>query len=161
MSVYLDPELKAYYMADFNYLLQEEKDLYWQLDAGIKACLIAINQNPGLQTLYSKLFQADKDGFIDPISYLRLAFVPDLEKPVQQICIELIHALDGRDAQVNVSPEDGLENRIYKADSPMGCKNNPDYFRVKHFYIELRSEQEELHRRFWQMLEEKLLALTP
>ncbi len=160
MSIYLNPELKAYYMADFDYLLNSVEDDFWKIDSGLTELLVRINQNEGLQTLYSKKIQDVKTDFLNPISYLRLAFVPDLEKPVQQICIELIQALDGREAQVNVSPEDGLENRIYKADSPMGCKNNPDYFKVKHFYIELRSEQEELHHRFWQMLEEKLLALT-
>ncbi|TNE78775.1 MAG: hypothetical protein EP332_13450 [Bacteroidetes bacterium] len=161
MSLYLSPELKAYYMADFDYLLKEERDLYWQLDAGIQEVLVAINENPGLQSLYSKLFQADKDGFIEPISYLRLAFIPELEKKVQNVYIELIQALDGREAQVTISLEDGMENRIFKADSPMGCKNNPEYFRIKHFYIELRSDQEEWHRQFWDLLDEKLAALMP
>ena len=45
-------------------------------------------------------------------------------------------------------------NPNYRSDdtSGLGCRNNPDYFKVMHFYISLNSDDTDHHDFFWKKL---------
>ena len=47
-----------------------------------------------------------------------------------------------------------IGNPNYRSDdtSGLGCRNNPDYFKVMHFYISLNSDDTDHHDFFWKKL---------
>jgi len=156
--MYLTSELKAYYQADFQAVLNFEGTDYWKLDTGLASSLTSINSQQGIQTLYSRFHS--KIGIEESISYLRLAYHQDWKSAVQQICIQLIQELDGREAEVIVEESVPMPNKVFEGEeAPIGCLNNPDYFAVAHYYIAIRSDRLEYHKRFWTLLEERLTTI--
>lgn len=155
---YLDAAGKAYYLRDMETLINFP-DPYWAIEPELFRPLKTINAHPQLQSLYSRHYgQKAKEMGSEAISYLRLAYFPEKEKELTRLFIRLIKELDGRDSIVTVSQEAGIPNANYRegTDSPLGCLNNPDYFRVTHFYVSLESKDLEKHHLFWEFLEREL-----
>ena len=81
MKLYLTPETKAYYMAEFKKAIEcTDKD--WDLDKGLKEILIAINKNPNVQTILSK---RSEDLERDNSSFIEFVFTRSIEPKLQSI----------------------------------------------------------------------------
>ncbi len=154
--MYLTPEKKTYYQRSLQESLLE-LDVRWQPDPGLPEILERINAFPQWQSLYSKYYQANSGDFSEE-SYLRIAFLPEAEKELGGKLMEIYRQLNGPDSPVELLLDPGSDN-LNPGQYPevrQAAVNDPDYFRVRHFFISLRSSNQELHRNFWEILMEKL-----
>src|SRR5690554_673097 len=133
-DIFLTPQLKDYYMKDFNNLLKMKEE-FWELDNEfLKEKLIKINSNPNIQTLYSKYGIQGPD---DLESYIEIAFTQNIELEIfRSILPNLIYTYS------SISMD--LSNCYYRYSTPrvnrnysigddkrgIGCLDDKDYFRI-------------------------------
>ncbi len=161
---YLTDELKDYYSQDFQKLLDYNESDFWNIDEEIKEDLKLINSNSCIQTLYSKKFTHANDSIsTEPTSYLEITFKKGIESKLLTVLTEIKNSLTSHFSVVTLDEADPCDNANYKADSKisLGCVTNPDYFRVKHFRIEIESSEMMHHDLFWNFLGSKLSSFFP
>jgi hypothetical protein len=156
-SPYLDSTLKEYYRKDWKEVLKCE-DSSWVLDDQLVAEICTeINTHPNFATLYSKRFQFSNGEFsVDKKSYLQLAYSKSVQVSLKHF-LERMKLSHNQENSLTISFSTDYNYRnanSIKKDSRLGCRNNPDYFKVKHVIIELESENEEDHLAFWKKLRE-------
>ncbi len=163
MEIYLTPELKAYYMDDFNNNDLKEIDPFWKLDDGIKDYLISINNNPNIQTLFSK-----KKQFYKPSSendcYIEFCYSQKIEQHIFKTLIPELNKTynyDG-DERLYYIFEFPKENIVYseKTASRLGCKNNKDFFRVNHIKLTFESWNTKRHDEFWEEIKNRFSIIS-
>lgn len=159
---YLTPVSKAYYQKNLEENVLTLQDTYWKFDEELRELITHINQHPCLQTLYSRSYSPERSGLdLNPLSYLKIAFTPEMRLPLGKALVEVYDALNRPVSPVEVNEEPPQANLNYRPDKKggMGCLDNPDYFRIWHFYISIRSEEKEVHQKFWSLLGERFSDL--
>ena len=159
---FLNVERKAYYQKDLEEKVLTFRDAYWQFDEELTELIRFINQHTGLQTLYSRSYSPGRSGLdLNPVSYLKIAFSPEMRLPLGRALVMVHDALNGPESPVEVNEEAPQENLNYRLDKSgrMGCLDDPDYFRIWHFYISIRSEKVEAHQQFWSLLQRRFSEL--
>jgi hypothetical protein len=144
---YLTPNKKNTYMKDFNTNVLTSNDEYWGLDNGLKDILVCINENPLVQTLYSKNYND-----ADSISYLMLA----IDKKYQKRLNSIIQTLDENLPYFSSEIRQPIRFNN-KVTIPMGCNTNIDYFNITVFYLKCESLDIKDHKQFWLFLKNILL----
>lgn len=163
---YLTAESKAYYQKDLEENVLTLQEPYWKFDEELNELVHLINQHPGLQTLYSRGYSPQRSGLdLNPQSYLKIAFSPAMRLPLGKALLEVYTALNRQESPVDLNEEPPQANLNYRPDKAggMGCLDDPDYFRIWHFSIAIRTENAELHTKFWSLLGERFshLLLPP
>jgi|CXWL01.1.fsa_nt_gi hypothetical protein len=149
---YLTKELKKYYMSDFENLLSFKGSDFWDIDDGLENILRQINSNNDVQTLYSKRYKPNPDYLTTQTdSYLEIAFTKEFESELISRLTNLKASFTCKNASLSISEGNTGENVNATTESKLllGCKTNPDYFRIKHVKIELDSARLECHDIFW------------
>lgn len=167
---YLTPELKSHYMNDFiNNVLTCDAD-FWTLDQDVKDSLIAINQNPNVQTLYSmKSVWIPGKSDAKNESYLKFAYSQNVEMELFKVFLPQItmmycfNDLSGNDSRCYYKFDYPHINMNFKAEKDricnMGCLSNKDYFQINHIELTLKSHSKEKHDKFWNDVQNGLLNL--
>ncbi|MHB1277998.1 MAG: hypothetical protein ACYC1Q_06335 [Bacteroidia bacterium] len=159
---YLTSASKAYYQKDLEEKVMTLQDAYWKFDAELSDLVSRINQHPGLQTLYSRSYSPERSGLdLNPLSYLKIAYTPKMRLPLGKVLVEIYNTLSSQESPVEVNeepPQDNLNYRPGKVGG-MGCLDDPDYFRIWHFSISIRSEEKEVHKQFWSLLQGRFSGL--
>lgn len=156
---YLTPESKAYYQKDLGENVLNVQEAYWKFDEELSELITRINQHPGLQTLYSRSYSPARSGLdLNPLSYLKIAYTSEMRLPLGKALVEVYDALNRPESAVEVNEEPPQANLNYNPDKArgMGCLDNPDYFRIWHFFISIRSEKVEVHQKFWKLMDSSL-----
>jgi hypothetical protein len=162
MDIYLTPERKAYYMADFARVLQYDSPA-WELDRELQEVLTCINANPRIQTLYSQRYYPGKTYNPDR-SYLRFTYAQQVEQELFKVMIpQLVEQFVGHfDAYCYYGFSYPKDNLVYSAEAgpeAIGCLNDPDYFRINQIDLYLESGSLADHLVFWERLGEELSIL--
>lgn len=153
---------KAYYQKDLEENVFTLQDAYWKFDEELSELVTRINQHPGLQTLYSRSYAPERSGLdLNPLSYLKIAYTPEMRLPLGKTLVDVYTALNSQESPVEVNEEPPQANLNYRPDKKggMGCLDDPDYFRIWHFYISIRSEEQEAHRQFRSLLWDRFSGL--
>jgi hypothetical protein len=161
MKLYLTPEKKAYYMAEFKKAI-ECTDEYFDLDYGLKDILIAINKNPNVQTLLSK---RSEDLDFDWDSYIQFAFSSSIEPKIPNL-IKAFKKCFGKNLKfkifttgsINLTNDiDDLDNSI----KHMDCVANINkYTNIEIVSIKFTSGVPHGHELFWDMVKEYLVGIS-
>ncbi len=162
-EIYLTPELKSYYINDFNSVITLSTD-FWGIDNGLKDVLININKSSAIQTLYSKKHDFHKTSF-EYESYLIIAYKKEVELELFRFVIpEFLILFNTNEYQkFSYSFELPVLNSNYRNGEShfnIGCINNEKYFFVNNIKFELISDNEIIHNTFWKHLETKLFILN-
>lgn len=151
---YLTPELKTYYMKDFNENVLTCTDPYWKLDEGLKEILIAINKFPNIQTLYSK--KCNELIGENPISYLILA----VHKRQAFKLITVFDKIKTQETNLIITQP----NNMYAPDikqipnaKHLACLADKDFFNITQFRFDLIVPDLEEHENFWKELTKYLV----
>ncbi len=153
---YLTENLKSYYQQDLEEAVIPLLDDFWRFDEELHDLIDLINSHDGLQTIYSRAYSPERSGLdLDPTSYIKVAFAQDKRMFLGALLMQVYDGVNGEYSPVTLSEEAPQENRNYTPDSAIhiGCLTNPDYFRVWHFHLSLRSEDIDAHTKFWSLLE--------
>lgn len=154
---YLTAERKAYYQNDLEEAVIPLLDDFWRFDEELHDLVHLINGHEGMQTIYSRAYSPNRSGLdLDPTSYLKIAFTKERRMELGQLLMQVYDAVNGEHSPVSLSEEAPQENRNYTPGSPIqiGCLLDPDYFRIWHFHLSVRSEDLTKHALFWQVLEQ-------
>lgn len=165
-NVYLTSKFKLKYMEDFNLNVLNCKNDIWKIDDFLKDCLIKINENRNIQTLYSKRFNYKKEEVsIDYNSYIKFCFTKKVEiKILRQLVSNLICIFKLNDnVKVYYTYDFPKENYNFSFTKDcvidLDCINNKDYFKINHITLEIKSENLKEHEKFWNYLTEQLSSL--
>jgi hypothetical protein len=149
---YLTPELKKYYMDDFNNNVIKCTHEYWGLDDGLLKICIDINKNPNVQTVYSKKYQAKINE--QPISYLWILFskqtdTDKINKFIRECKSKFKYFLFEYEQKPNpiVNTKTGVKNL---------CLNDPNYLEHGFINILIHSEKLKDHKAFWSIINKHL-----
>lgn len=155
--MFLTNELKNYYNTDFSKLLEIKSDS-WALDPGLKNPLININSHPNLASLHSKKYNPPKES--SGKSYLHLGF-SELVKDDLKTILEEVKSEFQDISKIQLELRDPKDNLNYSKDFRLdiGCKRNPDYFRIFHWYILIQSDTIQTHEKFWESISTRLVSL--
>jgi|GEM_PF-1813341 len=154
---YLTPDLKIYYQKDLEEAVIPLSDDFWRFDEELHDLVNLVNSHEGMQTIYSRAYSPDRSGLdLDPTSYLKIAFAKDKRMELGRKLMQVYDAVNGEHSPVTLSEEAPQENKNFTPDSAIniGCLTNPNYFRVWHFHLSLRSTDLSHHTQFWNLLEE-------
>jgi hypothetical protein len=158
---YLTTSLKAKYREDFHVLTNYMGSEFWDLDEGLLDLLSSINELECLQTLYSKRHTSFREFALERKSYLQITFRKEKEVELFNVLNNICLVLQNEDSEIEILKEPPSHNSNYKGDSkiPLGCLNDPDYFRLYSYTISITSNLESDHERFFGLLKEKLSML--
>lgn len=158
-NAFLTKEKKEYYMRDFQKVLTYKGIDFWDLDEGISDILIKINNNPNLQTLYSKKFELNKGSTGFRKSYLQICYLCHLKdklltalKEIQQLLQDEVKIFDEPSCHENT-------NKTSESTLGLGCFDDKEYFNICSYKIILQSYNINSHNTFWNLLELKLQNL--
>lgn len=151
---YLTPELKEYYMNDFNNNVLKCEDEFWDLDEGLQDILININKSDKIQTLYSRRFNGDlgEDGDNDvSMLWILLSKDGDNEKFSKFIneCEDTIQYFE-----FFYCPPEYLKQKMDEG-IIMGCMQDEKYFNSGAIMIKMCGDIDE-HDIFWGLIEKYL-----
>jgi hypothetical protein len=157
-ELYLTRERKEQYMLDFEKVLAISNDEFWDIDNGIKEILIRINSDENYQTLYSKKYTIEDGDFnLGGHSYLEITTTQKSWRKLLEIFKEVKSVLVDKKVTVKIeelSPQDNpclnINSRI-----EIGCKVDPDYFRIKHMRISIETSELRFHDLFWDTISSK------
>ncbi|MDH4472272.1 MAG: hypothetical protein QE487_06670 [Fluviicola sp.] len=168
MDKYLTPELKAYYMNDFNEKVVPFSEESWKLDDGVLEYLQTINRNPLIQTLYSKKYNINKSVNNDSESYLMFTYARELEDKLFKVFLsQTTSAFSyGDDSkcyftftypEIEEEEEDDEEddNRVN-----IGCVRDGNYFNINRIWVHFVDYGPNSHVRFWEFVSKELCELT-
>lgn len=155
---YLDKELKARYLLDFQSLLEGG-----DLDFGIDKYLIPINETEDFQTLFSKKYQFKDDLFaLEPNSHIYLAYTKRSERELHTFLCNFANLFNKSKELVFIST-DSVKDNIY---TEMGFSKNygytkdPRYFDIEYYQVEIVTTNKEEHRAFFDQLTKGILRLA-
>ena len=151
---YLTPELKEYYMKDFNNNVLKCEDEFWDLDEGLEDILIKINKSDKIQTLYSRRFTGDlgKNGDNDVSTlWILLSEEGDNGRFAEFIdeCGSNIRLFE-----FMYCPPEYLVQNMDKTIN-IGCMQDGDYFNSGAIMIRMCGDMED-HNLFWSLVEKYL-----
>ena len=146
----LTPELKAYYMADFEQNVLPCRDEFWKLDDGLADLLIRINKSNNIQTLYSRrrIYANDKNC----VSSLWILVSKDVKNSTIKKFVK-----ECNEKLVNfqcIPVEDIVQN--LKPEISMNCMTDSNYFNNGAVMISVKSPIQHNHELFWKLLEKHL-----
>ncbi|MDY0142022.1 MAG: hypothetical protein RBR97_09020 [Bacteroidales bacterium] len=158
-DIYLNQELKAKYMADFENVLKVTNES-WKLSEKIRQYLIKINENPKIQTLYSK-FPEGKHELDHNESYLKFAYSKDIELKLFR---EFLPVFVGKYNQLKNSTFNYMFREPHinpnydgeKSEIDIACLNDPDYNMVNNIRLVLKCSSKNIHDEFWEFVTGKL-----
>jgi hypothetical protein len=162
-DIYLNKELKTKYMADFENKVLKVTHESWKLSDNIREHLIKINENPKIQTLYSKYPEGKHEMDYDE-SYLKFAYSQNLELKIFRYFLPM---LVGKYNQEFTSTFNYLFYEPYtnpnfdgeKSEIDLACINDKDYYRINHIRIALNSGNKQVHDEFWEFVAKRLNEL--
>jgi len=146
--MYLNPELKKWYLEDFERLLNLDDD-YWNIDSiFLQDILVKINENNNIQTLYSKLDEQDE-------SYLFFTYSSDVELKLFRFIIpQLLSVNPGLSYEYlppRINLNTGLNNGV-----ELACVTDINYFNVHQIRLGLVSKIPIDHKKFWNLIKNLL-----
>lgn len=153
---YLTLELKEYYQKDLEEAVIPLLGDFWRFDRELLDIVKLVNSHHGMQTIYSRAYSPARSGLdLDPTSYLKIAFAKEKRIELGQLLMQVYDFVNGEHSPVTLSEEPPQDNRNFTPDSPIeiGCLTDPDYFRIWHFHLSVRSEDMARHTLFWEQLE--------
>jgi len=161
-DIYLTPELKEYYMKDFNENVLTCQHESWRLDAAVADLLIQINDNSHIQSLYSKccgrpVFTSDGNE-----SYLEFAYSKEFEAKIiedfQGILAKYVSQKYQKCTLELSAPKENSNWRFNDVESPikMACLTDKNYFMINHFEITFQGSTPDKHLQFWDDLVQTL-----
>lgn len=146
----LTPELKAYYMADFEQNVLNCDDDFWQLDYGLKDLLININRSPNIQTLYSRKRNDKNDTNI--YSFLWILISEDVsDAKVNNFIRDAKSKLYDFSCQPVKRITQNKEKHI-----KMNCINDSKYFKNGAIMIQVVTPEQNEHHVFWKLIKKHL-----
>jgi hypothetical protein len=162
-SLYLTEITKEFYLDDFKSLIAFKENDYWKLDDGLDSVLQKINGATDFQTLFSKKYKFT-DGYFasEPKSYLDIAFTQKVKRRLHSLLLSFQEEIENQEAKLSFQLCEPADNVLFSDNPPynIGCFNNSDYCRIKHFHIELESSNENMHNHFFEMLGNLLERLS-
>ncbi len=148
----LTPELKQYYMQDFNDNVLTCTDNFWKIDDRLKDLLIKINKNKNVQTLYSRRRNDANDTNVGSFLWIHIApsvsddkvnkFIRECKANIAMFAInycEYKHLVQNLDMSVK-----------------MNCINDKQYYKNGAIIIEMISPEQVDHDKFWSIIEKHL-----
>jgi hypothetical protein len=147
--MYLTPELKAYYMQDFNDNVLTCTDDFWKLDDNLRELLIKINKSQNVQTLYSRRMNSTED----PNKVSMLYIIYSVKTPIKVFKafkkeIRKVPSFRGGYVfKLNVDMDMSVK---------MGCMNDKNYFKHGVLMLTMKSEDLKEHELFWNIIEKHL-----
>lgn len=160
-NIYLTPELKDYYMRDFENNILTIRHELWKLDDGLINILIEINKNKNIQTLYSKWWSNSFTSMTSE-SYLTFCYTKQIELNLFRFVIPelLIRQNNINKSMVSYCFYYPKPNANYHENEPteidLLCITDPNYFNINTIQITLSSGYRDAHEKFWMDLNEKL-----
>ena len=151
---YLTPELKKYYLLDFEQVLLIN-DPFWGIpETFLRTVLKQINTSENTQTLYSKI--KHENDFEDEESYLVIAYAKTIESKLIEKLSMLTSSFSNQAISIDhLPPSDNLN--IGPTDYQIGAIHNKDYFKIHHFRITFLSKKYENHLSFWSTIMDLLV----
>lgn len=130
--MYLTPELKSYYLKELEAVEQLPEGDFWALDNGTHKALAAINAHSDYQTIYSKRFAYPSDGTLPLFynSYIDIAFSERAQLELQNTLDRIASEFHPQSRSVKLLHP---ETNSIDEHSDIGCRANPDYFRIFSF----------------------------
>lgn len=147
--MHLTPELKAYYMQDFNDNVLTCTDDFWKLDDNLRELLININKSQNVQTLYSRRMNSTQD----PNKVSMLYVMYSVKTPIKTF------KAFKKEIQKVPSFRGGYVNKLHvdmDMSVKMGCMNNKNYFKHGVLMLTMKSEDLKEHELFWNIIEKHL-----
>jgi hypothetical protein len=147
--MYLTPELKKYYMQDFNDNVLTCTDDFWKLDDNLRDLLIKINKSQNVQTLYSRRMNSTQD----PNKVSMLYVLYSVKTPIKTFKafkkeIQKVPSFRGGYVhKLNVEMDMSIN---------MGCMNDKKYFNKGALMLTMMSEDLKEHELFWSIIEKHL-----
>lgn len=163
MDKYLTPELKSYYMKDFEEKVIPNTDSSWKLDEGILEYLKKINENPMIQTLYSKKFGPSSSMLSSSKSYLYFTYAEEVEDVLFKDLIPVILSRYSSKDEESVCyygfdyPELRMDDHDVVID--LGCTKDGKYFNVNNIQINFINDYPEKHNEFWEYISMNLASI--
>ncbi len=162
-SIYLDDVAKDAYMDDFDLLLNNNTvNKFWQIDNdNLSRVLGKINKNRFIQTLYSKSYSHNNN-----LSYLIFTYAQSVELEIFREILPLF--MSTFNDEVNYHQSVCYYEFSYPKQNPnhtdevklgIMCTDDPNYFNVNHITLSLKSELQEIHNQFLELLSDKLCVL--
>jgi hypothetical protein len=147
--MYLTPELKAYYMQDFNENVLNCQDDFWKLDDNLRDLFIKINKNKNVQTLYSRRMNTTTDPNDVSMLYILYSAKTPLKrlKAFQKEIFKSVPSFRGGYRNVNADLDMNIK---------MGCMNDKDYFKNGALMLTMKSQDLNEHKLFWDIIEKHL-----
>lgn len=146
----LTPELKAYYMADFEQNVLNCEDDFWQLDNGLKDLLININSSPNIQTLYSRKRNDKNDTNIYSFLWVLIS------KNVSDAKVNnFIRDAKSKLYDFNCQPVKRLTQNKEKH-IKMNCINDSNYFKNGAIIMQVVTPEQNEHDAFWKIIKKHL-----
>lgn len=161
---YLTPELKEYYMNDFNNNVLPCTDEYWGLDKGTRDILININKSNNIQTIYSrKLCNYEPDTIYDVVrecSFICFLITEKIVNDINNIVNLFETKYEFFDFNINaprkfISGYDGMPVDVAKMASMYDYK----YFNTDVFQFIIESSELKDHEEFWKDISKYLTNL--
>jgi hypothetical protein len=158
---YLTKESKSKYRKDFEVLTSFKESEFWDLDEGVLSALTEINKLDCLHTLYSRRDASFNEFALERESYLQIAFTKEVEAQLLDVLNEVRASFQSDDCEIEILKEPPLDNPNVEngSHSPLGCRNDPDYFRLYSYTISITSDIEPNHDRFFSLLKNNLSIL--
>lgn len=168
-DIFLNTELKEYYLKDFNENVLNCENDFWDIDDGLNEILKNINVNKNIQSLYSKRYRCKSGQGLDTSnkSYLEFAFTKNIElilfrEFMPKALLGFNQSLEMKCACFYTYSYPKENPNYYEEPSkigPLGCIDNPDYFRINHIELTMISSFNERHEQFWSFLQRELSSI--
>lgn len=146
----LTPELKAYYMADFEQNVLPCKDEFWKLDNGLADLLIRINNSNNIQTLYSR-----RRTYANDKNYVSSLWILVSENVKNSTIRKFVDECNQKLADFQCVPVEDIVQNL-KPEIPMNCMTDSNYFNNGAVMISVKSPVQHNHEVFWKLLEKHL-----
>jgi hypothetical protein len=152
-------------MTDFNnHVLKYNKPGSWKLDDGLAEILTEINKNEYIQTLYSKKPDICKPGLVNE-SYLKICYDKKIElKLFREIIPDFKCSFNDPYSEFYYTFSLPKLNPNYIAsEEPLGldCTDDKYFFNINTIQLTIKSENLNIHAKFWIKIKNSLSSLRP
>ena len=150
-------------MDDFNTKVLTCTDDFWGISSGLKDILIAINENPKVQSLYSH--KETSDEWIPKPSYIVLAFTQDIELTIFREIIPYFQTCFNADNDCRFNylySYPIVKDKVKETNgaNDLASLTDKEYWRINNIRFELTSNAKDINDKFWRDIQTKLSELT-
>lgn len=161
-DIFLNQELKKYYMDDFIKNVLTCTHEFWEISEGLRDILIALNENSKIQSLYSH--KPKFDGWDMKSSYIDIAFTQDIELTIFRDIIPYFQTCYNKDSDNRFNyfysyPKIKDNVKEKKDTNNLASLIDKDYWKINRIRFEMNTNSKDIDDNFWRDVQTKLSEL--